>query len=141
MPPLAPRPVQPIGIPASLANVTGLAYSAMCAIWPSRKVNLNRYTLRTACRSRAAATAHRHLVAAVRLAQQRAALPHGDPERVAALLRATAHGAADLAIGGHLSPEGKGHADASELIDDLLDHIHPGRAGRAGRADLSGTGC
>jgi hypothetical protein len=69
----------------------------------------------------------------IRGAQQRAALPHGDPERVAALLRATAHGAADLAIGGHLSMD-KGHTDVSELIDDLLGYLHPERA------NLSGTG-
>ena len=56
-------------------------------------------------------------------------LPEGDPERVAALLRATAHGAADLAIGGHLAPDGKGHAQAGELIDDLLGHMKPGMAG------------
>ncbi len=40
-----------------------------------------------------------------------------------ALLRALAHGAADLALAGHLAPDGKGHSDAAGLIDDLFDHL------------------
>jgi hypothetical protein len=46
--------------------------------------------------------------------------PVGDPERVAALVLALAHGAADLALGGHLARNGKGHASAEDLIDDLF---------------------
>lgn len=45
----------------------------------------------------------------------------GDDERTAALLMATAHGAIDLALGGHLAADGKGGADPAELIDDLID--------------------
>ncbi len=63
------------------------------------------------------------LVEAVGAAQDGGALPSGDPERVAALILAVAHGAADLAIGGHLSRSGKGHASAEDLIDDLLQHL------------------
>jgi hypothetical protein len=55
--------------------------------------------------------------------QERGGLPAGDPERLTALLRATAHGAADLTLAGHLSPDGKGHADATGLVNDLLSHL------------------
>ncbi|HEY2507390.1 MAG TPA: TetR/AcrR family transcriptional regulator [Streptosporangiaceae bacterium] len=59
-------------------------------------------------------------VAAVADAQQARALPAGDPDRVAALLLALAHGAVDRALAGHLSRAGKGHADPADLIDDLF---------------------
>jgi AcrR family transcriptional regulator len=74
---------------------------------------------------RAAHDASSQLVDTVRAAQERGALPAGPPERLTALLRATAHGAADLEAAGHLSPEGKGRSDAVGLVDDLLDHLHP----------------
>jgi AcrR family transcriptional regulator len=53
-------------------------------------------------------------------AQETAALPVGDPVRLAALLQALAHGAADLASTGHLASDGKGHAEAGDLVDDML---------------------
>src|SRR5580692_5662480 len=43
------------------------------------------------------------LVGLVAAAQADGDLPAGDPERVAAMLRALAHGAVDLALAGHLS--------------------------------------
>jgi len=46
--------------------------------------------------------------------------PEND-ERTAALLMATAHGAIDLALGGHLAADGKGGADPTDLVDDLID--------------------
>ncbi|WP_049563959.1 TetR/AcrR family transcriptional regulator [Streptomyces sp. SBT349] len=54
----------------------------------------------------------------VAAAQDAGALPPGDPVRFASLVRALAHGAADLASAGHLAPDGAGH-----LIDDLLAHL------------------
>jgi AcrR family transcriptional regulator len=71
----------------------------------------------------AAGAARAGLVDAVRSAQQDGDLPREDPERVAALVLAVAHGAADLAISGHLSRSGKGHASADDLVDDLLRHL------------------
>jgi len=68
----------------------------------------------------AAHEARMRFVAAVAAAQGAGALPAGDPERASALLLALAHGAADLALGGHLSREGKGHADPEDLVDDLF---------------------
>jgi hypothetical protein len=58
------------------------------------------------------------------VAEQRRAgrLPDGDPERLAALLQALAHGAVALTLAGHLSPGGKGYADPGDLVDDLLGH-------------------
>jgi AcrR family transcriptional regulator len=63
------------------------------------------------------------LVGAVGTAQDGGALPSGDPERVATLILAVAHGAVDLAISGHLSRSGKGHTSAEDLVDDLLHHL------------------
>jgi len=63
------------------------------------------------------------LVAAVKTAQAAGALPLGEPERLAALLWALAHGAADLALSGHLSGKGNAHAEAEDLVADLFRHL------------------
>ncbi len=60
------------------------------------------------------------LVALTAEAQKAGDLPEGDPERMAALVRSLAHGAAELSISGHLATNGKGHADAEDLVEDLL---------------------
>jgi hypothetical protein len=41
-----------------------------------------------------------------------------------ALIRALAHGAADLGFAGHLQVGGKGHAAPEQLVDDLLSYLH-----------------
>jgi hypothetical protein len=56
-------------------------------------------------------------------AQEDGDLPSGDPERLTALLLALAHGATDLALSGHLARDGKGHADPTDLVDDLFNHL------------------
>jgi AcrR family transcriptional regulator len=72
----------------------------------------------------AAASATRGLlIAAVAAAQEAGVLPAGDPERLTALLQALAHGAVDLALSGHLSPEGKAKAGPDDLVDDLFRHL------------------
>lgn len=53
-------------------------------------------------------------------AQTTGAIAEGDPERISALLRAIIRGAAELQSAGHLSADGKGHADAVDLVNDLL---------------------
>jgi AcrR family transcriptional regulator len=73
----------------------------------------------------AAAAASALTTETVRATQERGALPAGDPERLSALLRATARGAAELESAGQLSPEGKGRADAAGLVDDLLAFLDP----------------
>ena len=71
----------------------------------------------------AAGTTWARIVEAVAAAQTSGDLPAGDPERLAALIRALAHGAIDLAITGHLAAEGKGHAGPGDLVGDLFDHL------------------
>ena len=68
----------------------------------------------------AASNARALLIGIVEKAQAARELPAGNPERMASLLLATAHGAADLALGGHLSAKGKGAADPEDLADDLF---------------------
>jgi len=60
---------------------------------------------------------------AVASAQARGELPAGDPERLASMILALAHGAADLGLGGHLSGPGKGGAGAEALVADLFDYL------------------
>jgi AcrR family transcriptional regulator len=71
----------------------------------------------------AADVARSSFVEAVTAAQDDGDLPRGDPERLTALLLALAHGASDLALAGHLAKDGKGHADPTDLVDDLLTHL------------------
>jgi AcrR family transcriptional regulator len=71
----------------------------------------------------AAETARATLVALVAEQQSASRLPDGDPERLAALLQALAHGAVALTLAGHLSSGGKGHADPGDLVDDLIGHL------------------
>jgi hypothetical protein len=60
------------------------------------------------------------LTRTVREAQATGALPEGSPERLSSLLRATARGAAELDVAGHLEPEYKGGTDAAGVVGDLL---------------------
>jgi AcrR family transcriptional regulator len=71
----------------------------------------------------AADAARSELVDTVTAAQRAGDFPAGDPERLTALLLAVAHGAAELALNGHLARDGKGHADPADLIDDLLGRL------------------
>jgi AcrR family transcriptional regulator len=80
----------------------------------------------------AAETARAALIALVTEQQRASRLPDGDPERLAALLQALAHGAVALTLAGHLSPDGKGHASPDDLIEDLIGHL--------GAAAQKGTG-
>ena len=89
---------------------------------PARfKLTFGNWTRHDGDLGEAAHAARMRFVEVVVAAQAEGALPDGDPERVSALLLALGHGAADLALGGHLSREGKGHADPEDLVDDLFD--------------------
>jgi AcrR family transcriptional regulator len=77
--------------------------------------------------AKAAHDAQTALVDLVAAVQAAGVLPAGDPVRMASLLRATAHGAADLASAGHLAEGGKGNAGPEQLVDDLLDHLRAKR--------------
>lgn len=63
------------------------------------------------------------LVTIVAEAQRQGRLPAGDCERAAALVHALAHGAVDLALAGHLTPD-KGRTDPAGLVDDLLTYLN-----------------
>jgi AcrR family transcriptional regulator len=96
--------------------------------YPARfKLTFGSWSTDSAELAEAATAARSTLVEAVEAAQAEKALPEGDPERVAALILAVAHGAVDLALSGHLSTTGKGHASPDDLVDDLLDHLHRAR--------------
>ena len=73
----------------------------------------------------AASAATATFVEAVRAAQSDGTILRGDPDRIAALLLATAHGAADLALNGHLSRGGKWGADPEDLVDELFELLRP----------------
>lgn len=76
----------------------------------------------------AASRARDSLVEAVRLGQSSGELAPGDPERRAALLLSTVHGAVTLSLSGHITRDGKGRADPADLLDDLLDLLTAGSA-------------
>jgi AcrR family transcriptional regulator len=63
------------------------------------------------------------LVALVAAARAKRQLPRGNPDRLASLFLALAHGAVDLALSGHLSAKGKGGVDPEDLVDDLIRHL------------------
>jgi AcrR family transcriptional regulator len=88
---------------------------------PARfKLTFGPWSQSTAELKEAAASAQQRLIAAVAEAMQAKQIRRGDPERVAYLILALAHGATDLALGGHLAANGKGKADPEDLVDDLL---------------------
>lgn len=68
----------------------------------------------------AATEARLQLVDLVRAAQGRKQMAPGDPDRSVSLLLAIAHGAASLALNGHLEKPGKSVAKPGDTIDDLL---------------------
>jgi AcrR family transcriptional regulator len=80
----------------------------------------------------AAETARVSLITLVAGEQEAGRLPPGDPERLGALLQALAHGAVALALAGHLSSSGKGHASPGDLVDDLIRHLTAAAEPRAG---------
>jgi AcrR family transcriptional regulator len=71
----------------------------------------------------AAGSARALLVGMVAEAQRAGRLPAADPERLASLLLAVTHGAVDLALAGHLSPDGKGRATPEDLAEDLFGYL------------------
>ncbi|MGI5146311.1 TetR/AcrR family transcriptional regulator [Plantactinospora sp. CA-294935] len=72
----------------------------------------------------AADTAHDALLGAVTASQRTGELPAGDPIALAELLRATSHGAIELALGGHLAKNGSTTTPA-DLVSRLLALLAP----------------
>ena len=99
-------------------------YVSWAVAYPERfKLTFGRWSGGTKELADAASAATAGLNALVAAAQAKRELPAGDPERLAALILSLAHGAADRAIGGHLSAKGKGRADPADLVDDLFRHL------------------
>jgi AcrR family transcriptional regulator len=105
-------------------------YVAWALEYPARfKLIFGAWTVDSAELGEAADHAHRLLTGIVVAAQEAGSLPPGDPVRLASLLRALAHGAADLAAAGHLASQGKGHAGPGDLVDDLLGYLRSAAEG------------
>lgn len=99
---------------------------------PARfKLTFGPWTSQNEDLGEAASESRALLVSIVKAAQTRKELPPGNPDRMAALFLALAHGAADLALSGHLSARGKGSADPEDLLDDLILHLRPPRSRRS----------
>jgi AcrR family transcriptional regulator len=92
--------------------------------YPARfKLVFGPWTIESEELAEAATLAQATFVDLVARAQEDRALPPGDSVRLASLLRALTHGAADLAYAGHLTATGKGNAAPDELVDDLLRYL------------------
>ncbi len=112
------------GGPAARLRSVMRGYVRWSVAHPERfRLTFGRWNESTEELANAAAMATGNLVALVEKAQVSGDLPRGDPERLSALLLALAHGAADRALGGHLSAQGKGHADPEDLVDDLFRYL------------------
>lgn len=99
-------------------------YVAWALRYPERfKLTFGRWARDDPDLAATASASRAVLLAAVERAQDRDELPRGDPERLAGLLLALAHGAADMALSGHLSAEGKGRAAPADLVADLFDYL------------------
>jgi len=122
---VSPRP-GPTGEGTSepTARALMISYVRWALRHPERfRLTFGRWTRDHAELQAAADEARARLVDAVTRAQAASDLPAGDPERVTALLQALAHGAADLALSGHLAADGKGHAGPEELVADLFGYL------------------
>jgi AcrR family transcriptional regulator len=99
-------------------------YAAWALKYPHRfKLVFGTWTIDSPELTVAATDAQRRMVELVADAQAAGELPAGDPVRLASLIRAVTHGAADLAAAGHLAAGGKGNADPEDLVDDLLGYL------------------
>jgi AcrR family transcriptional regulator len=115
-----------LGAHAQAADIRGLlqGYVRWALRYPERfRLTFGRWERDDSGLGEAAGNARRALIGAVAAAQARGELPESDPERLSALLQALAHGAADLALAGHLAATGKGAADAEDLVADLFAHL------------------
>ncbi|GAA2121122.1 TetR/AcrR family transcriptional regulator [Actinomadura alba] len=113
--------------PEAALRATLHGYIAWALERPARfRLVFGPWNIQTDELTKAAHAAQTALVDLVAATQAAGALPPGDSVRLASLLRATAHGAAELAAVGHLAKGGKGNASPDQLVDDLLGYLRPG---------------
>jgi AcrR family transcriptional regulator len=111
-------------LPPAAPRALTMDYVRWALRYPERfKLTFGRWTRANLDLVQAMVGARAPLIDAVGKAQAKGELPGGDPERVAALMQALAHGAADLALAGHLSATGKGRAGPEDLVADLFRHL------------------
>lgn len=112
------------GSPGATLRAAMHDYVAWALTSPARfKLVFGAWSVESPDLAAAAGSAHAVLVDLVAGAQRDGELPAGDAVRLASLVRALAHGAADLAAAGHLAADGKGNADPQHLVDDLLAYL------------------
>jgi AcrR family transcriptional regulator len=117
---------------AAAAREMMVIYLRWALQYPERfRLTFGRWENDDARLGAAAARIRKAFVAAVAEAQQRRELPTGDPVRLAALLLSAMHGAADLAVAGHLSPTRQGRIDVGDLVTDLFGHLQAAAVGSA----------
>jgi AcrR family transcriptional regulator len=111
--------------PGTLLQAVMLHYVAWSLRHPERfKLVFGAWSVESPELSEQANASWTLVVHAVAEAQKSGELPAGqDSERLAALIRATVHGAISLALAGHLSADGKGHADPADVVRDLFAHF------------------
>ncbi|MEC3914393.1 TetR/AcrR family transcriptional regulator [Nocardia sp. CDC160] len=118
------RVVQDRPDPLEMLRAVLHGYISWALEYPARfHLVFGRWTEETPELAETGANAQAALIALVAQAQAAGSLPAADPERLASLVRATAHGAVGFAATGHLSADGKGHADPTDLVDDLLTYL------------------
>jgi AcrR family transcriptional regulator len=96
-------------------------YVAWAVRHPERfSLTVSRWSEENAAFAAAQAEARAEWVRLVFAAQAAGRLPHGDAERLTALLLSSAEGAVNLALTGRLAKNGPGHASPEDLVDDLF---------------------
>ncbi len=111
--------------PGALIEAVMLNYVAWSLRHPQRfRLVFGAWTTESPELAEQAGASWAFIVQVVAEAQKSGELPaDGDPERLAALIRATVHGAVSLSLVGHLSADGKGHADPDDLVRDLFARL------------------
>jgi AcrR family transcriptional regulator len=118
--------LRPDADPLAELKRLALGYVRWAMRHPARfKLTYGPWTIDSPELGEAAHEARALMVAAVAAAQAAGVVACGNPERVAALIQATGHGAADVALSGHLARGGKGDADPEDLLDDLFALLKP----------------
>ncbi|MBL6940324.1 MAG: TetR/AcrR family transcriptional regulator [Alphaproteobacteria bacterium] len=109
------------GRPVDQLRAMMRGYVRWATAHPERfKLTFGRWDRGTDELADAASTASANLSDLIVKAQAAGELPEGNPDHLAGLILSLAHGAADRAIGGHLSAKGKGKTNPEDIVDVLF---------------------